>query len=58
MPSKNPLEDDDTHTTAAVITTPPPSTGGRHTRSKGPPFTVDQGPQDMARPHVPGSPDV
>ena len=56
MPSKNPLEDDDTHTTAAVITTPPPSTGGRHTRSKGPPFTLVPVPQDMARPHVPPPP--
>ena len=53
MPSKNPLEDDDTPSTAAATTTPPPSTGGHHTRSKGPPFTVDPGPQDMARPHVP-----
>ena len=46
MPSKNPLDDE----------TPPPSTGGRQTRSKGPPYTVDQGPQDMARPHVPPPP--
>ena len=56
MPSKNPLEDNDTHKTAAAITTPPPLTGGRQTRSKGPPFTVDPCPQDMARPHVPPPP--
>ena len=55
MPSKNPLKDNDTPSTAGT-TTPPPSTGGRQTRSKGPPFTLDQGPQDMAEPHFPPPP--